>query len=93
MYHLDCTFCHETVESRDVNAVKSQAKTHLTANHADDVMAVLSNRHEDVPCYNNCGYVVPIGGADVTGVECPHCGHDNFSPLVKQYVYWRITEQ
>lgn len=93
MYRFDCRFCDSILQTGSVDSVKSRSKTHLTESHDDDVLAVLRDRYDDVSCHNDCGYVVSITGADVAGLDCPRCGHDNFSPLVEQYVYWRIEAQ
>lgn len=92
MFQLDCNYCDVTVEG-DVEQVKRDAKTHLEENHAEDVITDLKDEHTEIPCQNKCGYTVPIGVGNVAGVECPECGHDNFPLLVKQYVFWRITEE
>lgn len=92
MYQLECDYCEELVEGGAVEQVKRDAKTHLRENHADDVITDLRERYSDVPCQNGCGYTVPIGVGAVAGVECPECGHENLSPLLERYVFWRITE-
>jgi Zn finger protein HypA/HybF involved in hydrogenase expression len=89
MYQFDCTFCNSTIQTESEDSIQSQARTHLTESHRPDVVAVLSDEYGDVAC-NNCDYVVSITGGDVSGVECPQCGHNNLSALLEQYVYWRV---
>lgn len=92
MYQLDCNYCGVMVEGEAVEHVKRDAMTHLKENHAEDVITTLREQYTNVPCQNKCGYTVSIGVENVAGVECPECGHDNFSPLLEQYVFWRIIE-
>lgn len=92
MYQFDCNYCDVLVEEEAVEPVKGDAQTHLKENHAEDVITNLKEQHTNVQCQNGCGYTVPIGGENVAGVECPKCGYDNFSPLLEQYVFFRITE-
>lgn len=92
MYQLDCNYCDVIVEG-DAEGVKRDAKAHLEENHAEDLITDLRDGDTNISCQNKCGYTIPIGVEDVEGVECPECGHDNFSPLLKQYVFWRITEK
>lgn len=92
MYQFKCGFCDVIVQTESADSVKSRAKTHLAETHEGDVLAVLGDRYGDVPCHNDCGHVVAIDGANAAQVECPQCGCDNFTPLLRRYVYWRIEE-
>jgi hypothetical protein len=90
MYELDCEFCETTVRSECVESLNTEAEAHLRTNHYPDVLSVLGERYDGVPCRNDCGYTVPIGVEEVAGADCPNCGHDTVSSLLGQYVYWRI---
>lgn len=90
MYKLDCEFCGETIESETLEPVKMQAKSHLEENHYEDLLIELTGQDESITCRNGCGYEIPVGGGDVAGLNCPNCGHDNLSSLVRLYIFWRI---
>lgn len=93
MYQLDCDHCDAIVEGETVEPVKADAKTHLTENHAENVLTDLKERYTNISCQNRCGYTIPIGVDNIAGLDCPECGHDNFAPLLEQYVFWRLTEK
>lgn len=90
-FEFDCAFCDVTIEAADAEAVKEDAQAHLQDHDArlEEVFAVAVGGEE---CQNGCGYVFPTSIEDVTGFDCPNCGHDHFPAFVQQYVFWRIEE-
>lgn len=93
MYQINCEFCDTTVEAETVEPVKTQAKAHFRDNHNEDIQTKLGDRYEKVSCHNDCGYVIPIGVEETAGLDCPECGHDNLTPLLERYMYWRIESK
>ncbi len=93
MYRIDCDFCHRTVEAEAVEPLKTEAKSHFQDNHPLAIQAELRDRYEKVSCYNDCGYVLPIGVEETAGLDCPECGYDNLTPLLEKYVYWQIEAE
>lgn len=93
MYVFDCEYCDSSIEAEAVESVKARAKAHSEARHRDSVVADLHDRHDGIECRNDCGYTFPVGVENVAGLDCPECGHDNLSPLLEQYVFWRISAE
>ncbi|WP_435180131.1 hypothetical protein [Halorussus sp. AFM4] len=91
-YSFDCTFCDTVIENDVADAVKDDARTHL-ADHRTELEDVFALAFGGTDCHNDCGYAFPVGVDEVTGFDCPECGHDNFPPFVQQYIYWRIEAQ
>jgi Zn finger protein HypA/HybF involved in hydrogenase expression len=89
MYQFDCVFCDSTIQAESEDAIQLQSRTHLTESHRPDVLAIVSDKYDEISC-TNCDSAVPINGGDVAGVECPQCEHGNFSALLERYVYWRF---
>lgn len=88
-YEFDCAFCDTVIENDTADSVQKDAKTHL-GDHRSELEDVFPMAFGGTDCHNDCGYEFPVGVDEVTGFECPECGHDNFAPFVRQYVYWRI---
>lgn len=91
MYEFECGYCDLVIEAKTVKPVKTEATTHLEDNHSNDVDVVLQNRCSGVSCHNNCGYVFPVSVEEVTGLDCPECGSDNRTPLLRRHVFWKIS--
>lgn len=92
LYEFDCEFCESTVRAEAADRLKTRAKRHLRTEHYESVVDVLGGTDGRVTCVNDCSHVFPVEREDAAGLDCPACGHDNFSPLVDRYVYWRIRE-
>ncbi|WP_162224348.1 hypothetical protein [Halorussus amylolyticus] len=93
VFQLDCEFCDSKVEAEAVARAKTRASDHLQQNHHDGVVAELGDRYDEIACESGCGYTFPVGVEDVTGMNCPKCGHDNAESLLERYVYWQIAEK
>lgn len=92
-FRLDCEFCEAVVSASSATALKARATAHLRENHGEDLRTALSEAHGGEACRNDCGYVFPADGIGVDGFDCPECGHDNFDPFLREYVYWRIENE
>lgn len=92
-YRLDCEFCEATIRTEGVDALKTEAKAHLTSDHYDDVLTALGEKYDEIDCHNDCGRALSVEADGGSGLDCPRCGFDNVSPLVGQYVYWQIERE
>lgn len=75
-----------------MESFKEKAKTHIVDNHYDDVLAEVGGKYDSITCRNDCGFDVPVGVENVSGVDCPECGHDNTPSMLEQYLFWRMTK-
>lgn len=89
-FRLDCEFCDSTIQAPTSETVKERGESHLETNHREMLKTILTDQFGGESCRSGCGYVFPSEGWD--GFECKECGHDNFSPFIRQYLYWKIEE-
>lgn len=89
-FRLDCEFCEETVRASELTELKNRAVSHLEGEHEVRLRAVFSDVFGGEPCRNECGHIFSTDVDEVSGFDCPECGHDNFDPFVRRYLYWRI---
>lgn len=88
-FQLDCSFCDEVIESESVEAVKDRGSSHLEDRHDTQLLTVFTGKHGIDEC-RDCGSAFRTDGGGVEKLECSDCGHDNFQPLVRRYLYWQI---
>lgn len=90
-FRFECELCDATVRGSTVEGVRERAVTHLEDDHLAQLRAEFDDTLGGEPCRNDCGYVFPAD--DVTGYDCPECGHDNFRAFARQYLFWRIEDR
>lgn len=87
-FRFDCPFCDDAIRATTADAVKERSTTHLGDHHPPELLSVFGEMYSGEPCHNDCGHVFSLD--DVDEFECPDCGHDNFRPFVRRYLYWQI---
>lgn len=92
-FRFDCTFCEDVLRAESVESLKDRGVAHLESHGETELLPVFTETYGGEDCHDDCGYVFPVGIEEVSGFDCPSCGHDNFRPFVKRYLYWQIETE
>lgn len=92
-FRFDCTFCEEVFQSDSAERLKDRSRAHLETHEDAELLPAFADTYGGNDCRDDCGYVFPVGVEEVSGFDCPNCGHDNFQSFAERYLYWEIEAE